>query len=289
MSSPFVRRLRLGAELRALRRRRGLTAEQLSGLFHQSRMKISRLENAQIRPDLAEIMDLLDLLRATDDERAEIIKIAREAAAKGWWDAYGDTMGDRQRLYADIESGAATIREYQPGTMPGLLQTPEYTWALIEHAKAEGPITYVPDRLMEARSKRQQTAFRLDGPTYEVILDEISIRRFSVPPAVMRAQLHHMVESIETHVKLTMRVLPVDIGRVPTLMPRSQTIIFGFPDPSDPPLAMTETLSNDFIHTSPVEVAKHMKRYETVRNAALSEVSSRELLTELADKITDKV
>lgn len=58
-------------------------------------------------------------------------------------------MGDRQRLYADIESGASTIREYQPGAIPGILQTPDYSWALIEHAKAEGPITYVPERLVK--------------------------------------------------------------------------------------------------------------------------------------------
>jgi transcriptional regulator with XRE-family HTH domain len=139
MTSPFVRRRRLAAELRALREQRGMTADRLACLIHQSRMKISKLENAHIRPDLAEIMKILDILGVTGETE------------RGWWDAYGDAMGDRQRLYADIESGAKTIREYEPGAMPGILQTPNYTWALIEHAKAKGPITYIPERLVEAR------------------------------------------------------------------------------------------------------------------------------------------
>jgi transcriptional regulator with XRE-family HTH domain len=157
MTSPFVRRWRLAAELRALREERGMTADRLACLIHQSRMKISKLENAHIRPDLAEIMKILDVLDVTGEKWHEIIRIARDAAERGWWDAYGDAMGDRQRLYADIEPGATTIREYQPGAMPGILQTPDYTWALIEHAKAEGPITYIPERLVEARLQRQRT------------------------------------------------------------------------------------------------------------------------------------
>jgi transcriptional regulator with XRE-family HTH domain len=182
VASPFVRRRRLAAELRTLREQRGMTADRLACLIQQSRMKISKLENAHIRPDLAEVMKILDVLGGTGEKWHDIIRIARDAAERGWWDAYGDAMGDRQRLYADIESGAKTIREYQPGAMPGILQTPDYTWALIEHAKAEGPITYIPERLVEARLQRQRTVLRTGGPEYEVILDEVGFRRFSARP-----------------------------------------------------------------------------------------------------------
>lgn len=126
VTSPFVRRRRLAAELRALREDRGLTAERLSLLLHQSRMKISRLENAHIRPDLADVVKILEVLDVTGDKWHEIFRIARDAAEKGWWDTYGDTMGPRQRVFADVESGAATIREYTQFTIPGVLQTPDF-------------------------------------------------------------------------------------------------------------------------------------------------------------------
>ena len=54
MTSPYVRRRRLADELRRLREERDLTTGELARLVYQSRTKISKLENAQIRPDLAE-------------------------------------------------------------------------------------------------------------------------------------------------------------------------------------------------------------------------------------------
>jgi transcriptional regulator with XRE-family HTH domain len=288
MTSPFVRRRRLAAELRALREERGMTADRLACLIHQSRMKISKLENAHVRPDLAEIMKILDVLGVTGEKWQEIIRIARDAAERGWWDAYGDTMGDRQRLYADIESGAKTIREYQPGAMPGILQTPEYTWALIEHAKAEGPITYIPERLVEARLQRQRTVLRPGGPAYEVILDEVGLRRFSVPPDVMYVQLHHVIKLAESQPRVTMRVFPLATGTATSLMPRSQLVLFTFPDRDDPPMAVAETVSSDLFHTEPTEVARNMRRYDYVRRASLSEVSSLSFLSELAGQIINE-
>ena len=289
MTSPFVRRRRLAAELRALREERGMTADRLARLIHQSRMKISKLENAHIRPDLAEIMKILDVLDVTGEKWHEIIRIARDAAERGWWDAYGDAMGDRQRLYADIESGAKTIREYQPGAMPGILQTPDYTWALIEHAKAEGPITYIPERLVEARLQRQRTVLRPGGPEYEVILDEVGLRRFSVPPDVMYAQLHHVISVVESQHRVTVRVFPLVTGMVTAFMPSSPIMIFTFPDQAEPPMALASTVSADLVHTEPENVARYVGRYSYVRDTALSEVRSLAFLSELADEITCEI
>ncbi|MBO2455507.1 hypothetical protein J4573_51115 [Actinomadura barringtoniae] len=108
-----------------------------------------------IRPGLAEIMKILDVLNVTDDKWQEIITIARDAAERGWWDAYGDAMGARQRLYADIESGAKTISEYNQFTIPGVLQTPDFTRFMIEMVRSEGALDFLPARMMEARLRRQ--------------------------------------------------------------------------------------------------------------------------------------
>ncbi|MEO5878010.1 MAG: helix-turn-helix transcriptional regulator [Streptosporangiaceae bacterium] len=288
MTSPLVRRRRLGVELRDLREARGLTTEQLGGMILQSRMKITRLENAQVKPNIRDVMNILDVLEITGDRWMHIIQIAREAGELGWWDRYGDAMGDRQRLYADVESGSASIREYQPGTVSGILQTPDYIWALIELAKAEGPINYQPERLVEARIERQTTFLRPGGPSYEIILDEVGLRRFSVDPAIMSAQLHRIRELVEVEARLSVRIFPLVTGKVASMMPSSQITIFTFPDPADPVMAVDAMLSADHVHTAPERVAPYLRRYETVRNAALSGTNSLRLLSELADEITDK-
>lgn len=47
--------------------------------------------------------------------------IAREAGEKGRWESTRG-MGERPALYANLEAGAAQIREYQQTFLPGLLQ-----------------------------------------------------------------------------------------------------------------------------------------------------------------------
>src|ERR1700733_12074316 len=96
MISPYVRRLRLGAEIRALRAEAGLTADQLGKRIGRSRADISRLENGHV-VDQADIISILDALGVDGDRWTQIVTIAREAGERGWWES-NKAMGDRQAL-----------------------------------------------------------------------------------------------------------------------------------------------------------------------------------------------
>ena len=74
------------------------------------------------------MIKILDALGVDGDRWTEIVTIAREASEKGWWES-GKTMGDRQALIANLEAGAATIRQYEQTFVPGLLQVPEFVRA----------------------------------------------------------------------------------------------------------------------------------------------------------------
>lgn len=50
---------------------------------------------------------------------------------------------------------------------------------------------------------------RPDGPSYEVVLDEVALRRLSAPPEVMHAQIEALVTAASDP-KVTVRILPVD-------------------------------------------------------------------------------
>jgi transcriptional regulator with XRE-family HTH domain len=288
MTSPFVRRRRLATELRTLREEKGMTAGRLSQLLHQSRMKVSRLENAHIRPDLAEIMKILDLLGVTGDKWNEVVRIARDAAERGWWDSFGDAMGPRQRLYADLESGASAVQEYNQSAIPGILQTPDFTWALVELDRAEGPIGYVPERMAQARLQRQRAVLSQDGPAYDIVLDEFVVRRLTVPPSVMRAQLHHVIEVASAEPAVTVQVLPLDARVTGGLLPKSTFALYTFPDPADPRLAVVDTVATDIVHTEPGDVARYAGHHERLRESALSPADSLALLGKIAEELTDQ-
>src|ERR1035437_4011098 len=125
MISPYG--LRLRAELRALRAAAGLTHEQVAKRIGESRGQISRLEDGH-GGDQADVMKILDALGVEGERWTQVVTIAREAGEKGWWESTRG-MGERQALYANLEPGAARIREYQQTFIPGLLQTPEFARA----------------------------------------------------------------------------------------------------------------------------------------------------------------
>ena len=182
--SPYVRRLRLAAEIRTLRAKSGLTADQMAKRIGRSRADISRLENGHVI-DQADVIKVLDVCGVDGEEWTKILTIAREAGESGWWESY-KTMGDRQAVFANLESGAATIREYQQICVPGLLQTPEYAMARTDPATALEELSDgTSDGIVAGRLMRQRMFRRPGGPDYEAIVDELAIRRLSAAASGM--------------------------------------------------------------------------------------------------------
>lgn len=68
MISPYVRRRRLAAELIQPREEHGYSAERLCKEAKIAKQKLSRIENARVRPDQGEIMRVLDHFRV-DEQR----------------------------------------------------------------------------------------------------------------------------------------------------------------------------------------------------------------------------
>ncbi|RKS67697.1 helix-turn-helix protein [Actinomadura pelletieri DSM 43383] len=288
MGSPYVKRLRLAAELRALREDRGLMAEELAKRIHYSRTKISRLENASGRPDVGDVLRVLDALGLSDDECMRLVRLATAASKKGWWDAYGESMGPRQRLYADIESGADTIREYNGTMIPGLLQTAEYSSALAELWRGDKLRGLDFKKMTKARQRRQEAVLHPEGPAYTVILDEVVLRRVSVPADVLAAQIRHLIKLMASVPKLGVRVLPVDANVEGVAIPEAAFSLYTFPNSNDPPMVMIETSLTDLPYTGTREVEQHAKRYELLGEVVLSSEGSLKCLTEAADRLSGR-
>jgi transcriptional regulator with XRE-family HTH domain len=280
MISPYVRRLRLAAELRALRTEAGLTHEQLAKKIGQSRAQISRLENGHV-VDQADIIKILDALGVSGDRWTQIITIAREAGERGWWES-NKAMGDRQAFYANLEAGAETIHEFQMTFIPGLLQTPEFTRARVEVESLSGPVNYTADKAIEARIGRQRMLRRPGGPTYEVIVDEVAIRRAAAPAEVLKAQLYHVAARVNGDPKTAVRVLPVDAVIGDYSVPRSAFSIYTFTDPGDPTIVAVDTVTSDLVLTDPDDVRRYEELYERLLAASLPLDDSLELMIETA-------
>jgi transcriptional regulator with XRE-family HTH domain len=283
--SPYVRRLRLAAELVALRQQQKVSSEQLARAVNLPRTTISRLENGRTRPDANDVMKILDQLRVTGEAWTRLMTIAREAAERGWWESFTDEMGARQALYANLEAGAASIREYQMTLLPGLLQTPAFAQARAAADEAEVSADFDPARAVEARAGRQRMLHRPGGPTYEVIIDELAVRRPAADGTTIHEQLVHIVGQATDDPNISVRVLLMDRPIGGHTVPRSGFSIYRYPDAGDPVVVAVDTVTDDLVLTKTEQVAHYLTLYERLSGAALTPGESARFLEEAADRI----
>jgi transcriptional regulator with XRE-family HTH domain len=82
MSSPYVRRLRLGMELQALRDERNWTQARVARMIGKTRQELSKMERG-LAADPADVLNLLDALGVDDERWTELTGIARDAVEPG--------------------------------------------------------------------------------------------------------------------------------------------------------------------------------------------------------------
>lgn len=285
MISPHVRRLRLGRELKALRIAAGVTHEALAAQVTPSRQQISRLELGQAAPDQNDIMQILDVLKVEGDRWTQVMTIAREAGERGWWESSRREMGERQALFADLEAGATSIREYQQALIPGLLQTEDFTRSRTEAkpwplAKGETLLG-----ILNGRAGRQRMLHRHGGPAYEVIIDELAIRRESAPPRVLRDQLLHLADFSANDDLITVLVLPMEAKIDGYRSPTGSFSLYTYPDPEDPLVVGMEAVTSDLVLTEQAQAERYVDLYQALREAVLPVSDGRDLLGQAANAL----
>jgi hypothetical protein len=231
----------VGAQLRRLRTEQGISREQAGAAIRASEWKIHRLENGQVSFKERDIVDLLGLYGVTDPgEVAALLTVVREANQPGWWLQYSDLLPQWFRAYVDLEPAAALIRTYQGQFVPGLLQTEEYTRAVIHGAQLDEPPEEV-ERRVALRMARQTLLTRADAPRLWAVVDEAALRRPVGGPKVMRAQLERLIEATELP-SVTLQVLPFTVGAHPAMV--GAFSILRFADPELPDVVYLEHLTN---------------------------------------------
>ncbi|MBV9450263.1 MAG: helix-turn-helix domain-containing protein [Streptosporangiaceae bacterium] len=206
-----VLRMLLGTQLRRLRELAGIPAEKAGYEIRASRSKISRLENGRVGFKIRDVEDLLTLYGVTGEEqRSEVLALARQSSAPDWWTRYSDILPDWFETYLGLESAAATIRCFEIQFVPGLFQTEEYAQAVTRLGHQAAPAAEI-ERRVTLRRKRQDLLTRPAPPRVWAIMDEAVLRRPVGGPTVMRAQLRHLIEAGRLS-NVTIQVVPFARG-----------------------------------------------------------------------------
>ncbi|MEU8458304.1 helix-turn-helix domain-containing protein [Streptomyces griseoaurantiacus] len=205
-----TRRRQLGAVLRKLRARKGMTLEEAGVLVGVSKATVSRYET-QAGPVKWIVVDALCReYGATDAEREAVVRMAKDAKQQGWWSSFADSIPESMNLLLTLEDEAVREDHFSCVYVPGLLQTRAYSTAL----QRANEIPLAPseiERLVDIRMKRQEILTRPKPPRLWAILDESVIRRVVGSPETMREQLGRLLEANESP-HITLQVLPFAKG-----------------------------------------------------------------------------
>src|SRR3954463_15110000 len=102
--SPIGSRRRLGAELRRLRTKAGLTLDEVAEQMTCSTSKISRLETGKGIPKLPDVRELMRIYGVVvDAERDMLLRLPRPGREHGWWEPLTEGLTP-ERFVMDVPS-----------------------------------------------------------------------------------------------------------------------------------------------------------------------------------------
>jgi len=259
-------RRQLGAELRRLRERVGRTVGEVARELGWSESKLSRVETAVSGIRAGDLERLLDAYGIENAERARLIGLSGQARQRAWWEAYGDALPNAYETYIGFEAEASSIYTYEAQVVPGLLQTAEYTSAIMQAELADDRPEIIGQRV-QVRMARQAVLTRNPPPELWAVMDEDVVRRPIGGRDVLRRQLLRLAE-VSERPNVTLQILPFGVGAHRGLS--GSFIVLEFPDGTDESLVYCEGLTGGVFRSKPVELRTYWMAFEALRTAALS-------------------
>ena len=260
-SSP---RALLGAELRHVRERKGLSQEALGLKLFVSGTFIGQLESGtrRLRPDLAPMLD--EVLGTNGFFQRNCQASNKSKHPEHFTEA------------VEAEAEASVIRQYTPMLIPGLLQTPAYARA-VNRAYAPTAPEETIDEWVEGRMARTRLLDHPTKPLLWTVLDEAALRRVTGGRAVMAEALRH-IAGLARRNRVVMQVLPFGAGAHAAM--QGPLKLMDFQDA--PPLIYFEAVRTGHLEDDPATVVQLRLTFEYLTASALSPENSLALIESLA-------
>ncbi|MBB5933863.1 helix-turn-helix domain-containing protein [Streptomyces zagrosensis] len=272
-----ARQERLGAELRKLRERAGLTARDAARGLAIDHTKISHMEAGRVGVSAERLRSLASFYACPDTAFVDALAVMAEERHRGWWEEYRDALAAAFFDLAELEHHASSIRTSEIFHIPGLLQTECHARALISYAE---PAINGAD--LEARvAFRMRRRAVLEGEeavTYEAVVHEAALRMRVADRDVSRAQLNFLLQASERP-NVTLRAIPFDVdgfGGAGFSM-----VIVGGPVPQLDTVLLDAAFGGVFLDAE-AQVAKYRSLFQTVRESSLGTAESRDLIRRIA-------
>nr|WP_127464904.1 helix-turn-helix transcriptional regulator [Streptomyces sp. B27] len=205
-SYPTARQRRLGAELRKLRERAGMSGGEAAAFLGGERAQISHIESGRYGVSDQRVRRLAAHYSANDKHLVDALAAMAEERTKGWWDEYRGVLSPGFLDLAELEHWALSIRAIEMLYVPGIFQTEAYARSLLRGGVTDLPATELKARV-EHRMRRREIFDRPRPTPYEAFIHEAALRMRYCDARTMSQQLHYLCELSEWP-SVTIRVIP---------------------------------------------------------------------------------
>ncbi len=244
--NPTIRRQRLGRELKRLREAQSLRLEDIAAKLGVAPSTVSRIETGKAPTRTSYLQVMLDTYKLHDEQRHRfLMDLAREGQRKSRWTGHADLLPANAGPYLDLEATASHARIYSTQTLPGLLQTTEYT-AAVCRAVQPGYTTNQITVLQSIQARRQELA-RTANLHIHLIIEESALLTPVGGDTVMASQLHHLLATTRDNPAITIQVAALATPR-PAISPPFTALDFA--DQADTPVACYGPIAGQAILTT---------------------------------------
>ncbi|GHD99877.1 DUF5753 domain-containing protein [Streptomyces alanosinicus] len=279
-STPTLRQRRLGAELRKLRERAGLTATAAATRLGVNQGRISMIETGRSPLSAERVRSLARAYDCTDAALADALAAMTQRQTHGWWDSYRDHLPVGLIDLAELEYHAAALRVALVIHIPAMLQTVDHARALFQEAVP--PLRpYEIEHRVSHRIKRQEIMHRDTPPSYTAVIHECALHMGYGGSATVRAQLKHVLDMSELE-NVTVRIIPFGKGCFPGTG-QSVDYLLG-------PVPQLDTVQLDTHHGCEfLDAEAQLEKYRLVLDRmeanSLKPVESRDLIHRIAQTV----
>jgi transcriptional regulator with XRE-family HTH domain len=245
---------KLAAAVRRYRKIGGHTQAQLAAMIPCSDKTISAIETGRDRPSREMIVAIERTLELPPEALVDLYDLLDAESLPSW-----------MRDWLTEERRATSLRNFELAIVPGLLQTEEYAYALLDGDEAA----------LKARMERQNILTSDSPPTLRCVLDEAVLYRNKGGTQVMCNQLKHILESVSA--KLTVQIIRSDVS--PGL-----SGAFWIATVDGRAVAYVETAVRGIVTSSRDDIAGLEDAWETIRTYALSQQESLDFIQRTAEE-----
>jgi transcriptional regulator with XRE-family HTH domain len=266
----------LGAWLHRLRRDSGLNGKELAARLGWAASKVSRIEHGRQTPteqDVAAWAAAVGAPSAADELTARLSTL--DSHYVSWRRSLHAGHAPRQRVAAELDGQTRQLRAFEPGMIPGLLQTAEYARTVFTSLVELNGTPQDVAAAVRARMERQQVLYE-PGKDFHFLVTMAALRSRLCRTDAHRGQLDRLL-AVGSLANVRLGVVP-DAALLP-LAPLHPFWIF------DERLVQAEVWTAELNITEAREVEVYTRVFDSYARAAFYGAEARRLIGQVLQEL----